>query len=344
MMKILKGVIVTIGIILIYLILIIFLPNIKVVKQPIERIDQRLEIPKNRQDISFECNNQQINGWLYLPQGVNESVPCLILNNGFCGTKDMLLEKYALKFSDSGYAVLTYDYRYFGESAGEPRQLYSVNEQLADNRAAIKYARTRNEIDPNSIVIWGTSSSGSYGIALAAEDQNIAAVIGQTPALDHEKDGKMIFKREGLGWMLKLIMHAQRDKGRSRFGLSAHSFPAVGKPNTTAMLIAPGFYEGYQKIAETSTSFKNEVCARLMLESHGPDLFNCAEDVNCPVLFQICEDDNMVAPNSHKKIESILGGKVKITKYSIDHFEIYYGEHFENSINEQIKFLKEVLI
>ena len=37
------------------------------------------------------------------------------------GTKDMELEKYAVKFSNEGYAVLLYDYRYFEDSGGIPR-------------------------------------------------------------------------------------------------------------------------------------------------------------------------------------------------------------------------------
>lgn len=43
--------------------------------------------------------------------------------------------------------------------------------------------------------------------------------------------------------MLKLIVHAQRDKGRSRFGLSPHTILAVGRPGSAAMLTAPGSHE-----------------------------------------------------------------------------------------------------
>jgi hypothetical protein len=163
-------------------------------------------------------------------------------------------------------------------------------------------------------------------------------VSEQTPSLDPQVDGKMIIKREGIGWLLKLFVHAQRDKGRSRFGLSSHTFPAVGKPGATAMLIAPGVFEGYQKIAKDSKNFKNEVCARIMFESDGPNLFKSAEKVSCPVLFHICENDNINSPDSHKKIEETLDKKVKIVKYPIGHFDIYFREYFEKSIIEQISF------
>ncbi len=342
-MKILKGLGILTGLIAVYLIVIIFLPVLEVQEQPIRLKDGKREAPACRQDIAFQVDGQKLSGWLYLPKNRAKPVPCIVLNSGFCGTKDILLERYALRFVKDGFAALSFDYRHFGDSQGEPRQLYSVSKQFQDIKAAVKFARARGGIDPERIVIWGTSSSGNYGIAIAVEDKRIAGVIGQSPSLDHEADGKWIVERDGIGWLLKLFVHAQRDKGRSRFGLSPHTFPAVGRPGTTAMHIAPGFFEGYQKIAKDSKTFKNEVCARIMLGSHGPDLFEAAGKVRCPVLFHICEKDVNIAPGSHKKIEKILDKKVKIVRYPIGHFDIYYGSNFEKSVNNQIAFIKKHL-
>ncbi len=342
-MKIIKGFSIFAGLILVYLIVIIFFPVLNVEKQPmkLEKISSRASAPDCRKNVTFKANGLTISGWLYLPKKNTRPVPCIILSQGFCGTKDILLEKYALRFIKAGFAVISFDYRHFGESQGEPRQLYSVLKQLEDIKAAIKFARSLNKVDPEKIFLWGTSSSGNYGIIIAAEDKRIAGVIGQSPSLDPEKDGKIIFNRDGIGWMLSLIVHAQRDKGRSRLGLSSHTFPAVGRPGTTAMHIAPGFFEGYKKFVGNSKTFKNEVCARIMFGSHGPDLLKAAEKVQCPVLFHICGKDVNVAPGSHKRIEKILGKKVNIIVYPIGHFDIYDGNHFEKSITHQIKFLKK---
>ncbi len=340
---VLVGFCIFISLIVVYLIIIAFLP-FEVEKQPIELKDSNKDTPTPicRQNITFKVDGLKLSGWLYLPENSVNLVPCVILNTGFCGTKDFLLEKYALRFVEIGFAALTFDYRHFGESQGEPRQIYSVSKQLEDNNAAITFARTISEIDPEKIFMWGTSSSGNFGIMLAAEDKQIAGIIGQTPSLDHQAEGKMIVKREGMSWFLKLIVHAQKDKFRSRFGLSSHTFPAVGKPDTTAMLIAPGFFEGYQRIAKDSKTFKNEVCARIMLTFDEPNLFKSAKEVSCPVLFHLCEGDNLTLPDSHKKIEKILGKKVKFIKYPIGHFDIYFGEYFEKSIANQISFITNI--
>jgi fermentation-respiration switch protein FrsA (DUF1100 family) len=341
-MSVLSGFGIIVGFIAVYLLILVILP-FKVKKQPIELIHSNGDAPTCRQDATFMVDGLKLSAWLYLPEDVAKPVPCVVLNTGFCGTKDFLLERYALRFVEAGFAAISFDYRYFGDSEGKPRQIYSVSKQLEDIRAATKFVRTKREIDAEKIFIWGTSSSGNYGIMVAAEDKQIAGVIGQTPSLDHQAEGKMIVKREGMGWFLKLILHAQKDKLRSRFGLSSHTFPAVGKPGTTAMLVVPGFFEGYQKIAKKSKSFKNEVCARIMLAFDEPNLLKSAEKVTCPVLFLLCEGDNLTLSDAHKKIEKTLGEIVKFIKYPVGHFDIYFGDYFEKCIVEQISFITDIV-
>jgi pimeloyl-ACP methyl ester carboxylesterase len=264
------------------------------------------------------------------------------MNHGFGGTKDAVLERYALRFVAAGTAVLTFDYRHFGASEGEPRQLYDVSYQLQDLRAAIAYARGRSEIDPEKIVIWGTSAAGGYGLVIAAEDERIAAVIGQCAGIDHEADSKLFMEREGMGYFLRLFVHAQRDKGRSRFGLSPHTIPMVGAAGTIAMFSAPGAFDGYATLFSDSDTFQNEVCARLLFMGHDRDPNEAAQDVQCPVLLLVCEHDNLVAPDSHVKAAEALGDKAIVHSYPIGHFDIYEGQHFEKAVNEMLALLEGV--
>lgn len=212
---------------------------------------------------------------------------------------------------------------------------------MEDCSAAVDFARSRAEIDPDKIAIWGTSAGGGYGLAIAAKDKNIACICAQVAGLDSKEDGKLAFKREGLRFILRLVMHAQRDKGRSRFDLSPHKIPIVGKPGTLAMIIASGAYEGYAKIAQAG--FVNEVCARAILTTGGYNPLNYAKDVHCPVLIQVCEKDNLVSVNSAQKVAKILGEKAEIKRYPIGHFDIYTGDHFEQAVRDQIEFFKEHL-
>ena len=333
------------GIIILYLAIVIFAPGFSVPKQPIQKVKQpskkEIKPPKSRKDVSFKVKETVLNAWLYLPENLSAPVACIIMSHGFGGTKDMFLESYALRFQEAGMAVLTYDYRNFGTSEGGPRQLFYISYQLEDLSAAIEYARGLKEIDPEKIALWGTSAAGGYGIMTAAQDKKIACVVGQCPALDSHADIRLALKREGIGFFLRLFVHAQRDMGRSRFGLSAHKIPIVGRPGSLAIATAPGAFDGYSKLVPPG--FINEVCARSLLRTHGYNPIDYAKDVQCPVLLQICEKDNLVSKSSYLRTAKILGKYAEVKIYPIGHFDIYVEEDFEKAVSDQIAFFKKHL-
>jgi fermentation-respiration switch protein FrsA (DUF1100 family) len=294
---------------------------------------------QSRKDVSFKVKGTSISAWLYVPEDLSTPVPCIIMGHGFGGTKDMIVESYALRYQEAGFAVLAFDYRHFGESEGEPRQLVLISYQLEDYTAAIAYARGLDEIDSARIALWGTSASGGYGIVIAAKDKNIACVVAQCPGLDHRASEQMFRKKLGIGHILRLFVHGQRDMGRSRLGLSPHKIPIVGKPGTMAFFPISDAYDGYRKLA--SKNFINEVCARVILRSHGFRPDKHIRDVRCPVLIQICDYDSL-APIS-ARTEKELRKYAEVKHYPIGHFEIYTGENFEKSVSDQIKFFKKHL-
>ncbi len=325
-----------------YLAIVIFHPALSLELPVIERLRNNEEAPQCRQDITFSVDEVVISAWLYLPPNTRGPFPCVILSNGFGGTKDMVLEKYALHFAENGIAAIAFDYRYFGASGGQPRQFFNGIKRQEDIKAAINFARNHQSINPDKIILWGTSAGAAYGINLAAEDQGVAGVIAQCPSLDHKKDDKLIFKREGLLFFLKLFMHAQRDKGRSRFGLSPHLIPIVGKSGSFAFMTAPGAFEGYASLVKRSELFINGICARSLLMLQGKNPIHTAQQVNCPVLLQICEHDSTVARDSHMQVAQILGDKATLLKYPIGHFDIYHGENFNKAVAAQVEFVKGI--
>ncbi len=343
-MTILQIIGIIIGIIVLYLLIVTFSPGFSVPEQRLGKAKQminevRTKPSQSRKDVNFKVKGTSISAWLYVPEDLSAPVPCIIMGHGFGGTKDMIMESYALRYQEAGFAVLAFDYRHFGESEGEPRQLLLISYQLEDYAGAIEYARGLDEIDPARIALWGTSASGGYGIVIAAKDKNIACVVAQCPGLDQRASEQMFRKKLGIGHILRLFVHGQRDMGRSRLGLSPHKIPIVGKPGTMAFFPISDAYEGYRKLA--SKNFINEVCARVILRSHGFRPDKHIRDVRCPVLIQICDHDSL-APIS-AETEKELSKYAEIKHYPIGHFDIYTGENFEKSVNDQIKFFKKHL-
>jgi uncharacterized protein len=163
--------------------------------------------------VFFTSGGENCAADLYQSDGANEPTPCLVLGHGFSGTKG-LARVYAERIAAAGLAVLVFDYRHFGASGGEPRQLVDVGKQRADYHAAVHYARTLPGIDPARIALWGTSFSGGHVLAVAAADPGIAAVVAQVPLIDARRTGRTRWQRLRRAMtrsILKLSVAAIRD-------------------------------------------------------------------------------------------------------------------------------------
>ena len=134
--------------------------------------------------VSFDSDGLRCAADLYLPDGPEtDSLPGLVLGHGFGLGKDRLVDQ-GRHFAAAGFAVLAIDYRYWGDSDGEPRGRNFPLDKAEDYRNAISYLQTRPEVDPERIGIWGTSFSGGTVVHVAAVDRRVKAVVSQVPVSD----------------------------------------------------------------------------------------------------------------------------------------------------------------
>ncbi len=77
-------------------------------------------------DVEFRSDDAICRGWLYLPQSAQPS-PVIVMAHGLGAIREMRLDAYAERFAAAGYTCLVFDYRHFGASDGEPRQLLDID-------------------------------------------------------------------------------------------------------------------------------------------------------------------------------------------------------------------------
>jgi len=332
-----------IGLMLVYFLVIALVPGFKVPNQPLAGLKATpgASTVSSRRDVGFTVNGDVISGWLYMPDTVDEKLPCVVMANGTGGTKDMLLDNYARPFQAAGMAVLSFDYRTFGASGGEPRQLLWIPHQLEDYAAAIEFARNLDEIDPQRIALWGTSLSGGHVITAAARDHRIACVVAQCPGVDGRASAKHAFETNGISHVLRLVVHGQRDWVRGVLGLAPHRIPVVGKPGSLALMTTPGEWEFFEEIVPAA--YNNAVCARILIRGDKYRPIKYAGNVRCPVLMQVCEKDEIIPVAAARETEKLLGNHADARYYPIGHFDIYQGEHYERAVAEQVGFLQKHL-
>lgn len=294
----------------------------------------------SRLDVAFEAQGTALRAWLYLPSDGTAPAPCVVMAHGLGGTRKMGLDQYAARFQSAGFAVLAFDYRFWGDSGGEPRGLIWIPHQLDDYAAAIEYVRSREEIDPARIALWGTSFSGGHVVVTAAQDRRIACVVAQCPGLDGHEGAEMAFKQRGLD--LRIIPHAQRDLVRSWLGLSPHKIPVVARSGDVGLMTTPEAMDAFEQMVPPD--YVNEACARIAIRGDKYRPVKHAGDIQCPTLLQICEMDDLTPIGAVEETARVLGDLAEVKRYPIGHFDIYRGEHFETSVADQITFFEKHLL
>jgi len=274
---------------------------------------------------------------LYRPRGTGP-FPVVVMAHGLGGTRVMRLPAFAERFVAAGYACLVFDYRHFGDSEGEPRQLLDISRQLEDWKAALSYVRGLADVDAQRIAIWGTSFGGGHVLATAAEDAGVAAVISQCPFTDGLASS---LATEPLV-SLKLTVLALVDRIGALFGAPPRTVPVAGRPGETALMTAPDAYDGYFNLVPPGGVIHNHAAARFALDIIRYYPGYRTPRIQAPVLFCVCDPDT-VAPSKrtlHHASRAPLG---EIKRYPYGHFDIYVKEPFEHVVRDQLDFLQRHL-
>lgn len=288
-----------------------------------------------RFDVRFASGPYSCAGWLYEPDGGPARTPVIVLAHGLGATRDMGLTSYAERFCAAGYRAFVFDYRHFGDSEGEPRQLLDIPRQIDDWTAAVHYVRSLPGVNPDRVVLWGTSFSGGLVLSVAARDQRVGAVVAQCP-FTH---GLASALKLGLSSSTKVFGAALRDLIAHLRNREPAMVRITGQRGDAALMVSPDAAEGYAALISDAAGHRHEVSARagMTIPLYAPG--RAAKDLTCPVLFCVCDHDS-VAPARVTRWYARRAGDREVRRYAAGHFEIYQGEHFEAAVADQVDFLQ----
>jgi uncharacterized protein len=265
----------------------------------------------------------------------------VVMATGMGGTKDSGLLPFAEAFADAGLDAFAFDYRGFGESAGEPRQLAWPPRHREDLGAAVELARGLDGVDGGRIVLWGWSWGGSHVLHQAADQsEGLAAAILVGPDANGLATLRHLISQGGIRWLAPLNVALARDLAAQARGRPPVMVPTVAAPGALGVLTTEESEPGYRALA--GPTWRNEVAARVALAEPANRGIARAKEMPCPVLVQCGEYDTIAPPPSIRAVAWEAKGRSEMREYPCGHFG-YLLEQRDRVIDDQLHFLRRHL-
>ncbi len=215
------------------------------------------------ENVTFSSEGKSCAGWLYVPDDLDGGRrPAVVMAHGFSAVKEMYLSNFAEKFVEAGFVVLVFDYRYFGDSEGEPRGRLIPSEQHEDYRNAISWVSQRPEVDPDRIGVWGSSYSGGHVLHLGAFDKRIKAAVAQVPLVDGWANAQRLMRPDAFAGFIDAVSQDRVERYTEGSGAGV---PVVAPEGEPSALPTPESYEWFTETAGTiAPNWRNQVSLESM--------------------------------------------------------------------------------
>jgi pimeloyl-ACP methyl ester carboxylesterase len=276
-------------------------------------------------------------GTLTLPDATGPH-PVVVLAHGFALPRDAGLPVVAAALAKAGLASLAFDYRYLGESEGQPRELIAIGRQQADLRAALAHARTLAQLDISRVALWGYSYGGAHVIHLAARDHAIAAVVARVPFVDGLAK-TLTFPPARLAALVRTGIVDQL-RGVLRRPPAYHRL--LGAPGSPALYSDPVEVTGYAALAHTSARWHDRYAPRANLAVPTYRATRQARRVRCPLLVIAGEHDTIALPGTLARLAR-RAPDATLLRYPADHFSVWQGALGEQVLAAEVAWLTRQL-
>jgi len=278
-----------------------------------------------RQDITFTSKGLRCSGWLYVPDHLpaGQKIPAIVMAHGFSAVKEMYLSNFAERFVTAGFITLVFDYRYFGNSEGEPRGQFFPYEQIEDYRNAVTWISGHSQVDPERIGVWGTSKSGGHVLYLASYDKRIKAVVAQVPSVisPEARRRRDPEKYDKLGAFL-----IQDRVARYKTGLTNY-FKVVAPEGEPCVIGTTEAYEWFMEASRIAPNWCNQVTVESLEKEREYDPVGPIQLIApTPLLLIGAEYDTLVLPDLVAAAYEHAFEPKSMVVLACRHFDVYNME------------------
>ncbi|HEX7481823.1 MAG TPA: alpha/beta fold hydrolase [Polyangiales bacterium] len=293
--------------------------------------------PYDVESLRFHSVDAYCDAQLYMPTGVSRP-PVLLMAHGLGALRAFGLAAFAERFATAGMAVLVFDYRGFGASEGQPRQLVDASRHVADYLAAIDFVRTLPQVDSERVGLWGTSYSGGHVLVAAAQRKQVRAVVSQVPFVDGIASAALF----PLSLQLPALAAGVRDSLAARLGRPPLYVPIV-KEAGLRVLAGDDCVAGYNALVPKDSGFSGEIPARIFVTLPRYRPIRYASRISAPVLMIGAEHDSLIPISAVRRTAARIPN-CELQVLPLGHFGPYVGAPFERVVGMELDFLGRTLL
>ena len=190
--------------------------------------------------VMFHGGGDGLVGNLFLPErpAPDGGYAAMVVAGPWTQVKEQTADTYGAKLAERGYAALSFDFRFWGESGGEPRY-YESQGKAADLGEAVSFLAARPEINTRRIGLYGVCFGAGYVLSAASRDERVRAVVTTAAWLHDRPSLAKMFGEEEVERRLRVGAEA-----RARWEADGilETVPAWEEGNTEAGMSFPGGY------------------------------------------------------------------------------------------------------
>ena len=289
--------------------------------------------------IEFYSEGFKLQGDVYVPddRAAGETRSAILLCHGYTGVKDLYLPDNARVLNESGYVVMTFDYKGWGESEGVAPNRLAPYSRVADVQAAMTYLGLQPEVDEERIGIYGTSYGGATVSWVGAVDQR-AKVIVSVVGIGH--GARWMSRVRRMDEWFDLLDHSKSD--REQRALTGQS-----EMVERADILLPDRQSA--ELAAAARKLNPAAVGPIPVEYVDDTIgFNPEWIVGHisprPILFITSVDDRLVPPEESEQLYANAGEPKKLVVLNgVGHYEVYAEPAFTQVMDETIAWYQKYL-
>jgi uncharacterized protein len=274
--------------------------------------------------VKFDSDGAGLVGEIYLPARFDAAgggpLPGVVVTGTWTSVRQQMAQRYAKRLAAGGLAALSFDYRTYGESGGEPRQIESPTAKVRDIANAARFLASREEVDGERVGGMAICASVMYMAHAIAQGAPLRAFATSAAWIhDPQTVGLMYGGEEGLERRIDAGLAAREKYCRTG---EVDYVPAESPDDASAAMVGLPFYEDPARgnIPEWTNRFAAMQWPEwLTLDGVAP-----ARAIGVPTL--MVHSDGSALPDNVRRFHAALSGPKTLVWTEGEHTEFYDGE------------------